>query len=107
MPDMVTFGLPPVTNATVPAVTWIPAAGDGCVVVLVIGTPKLIVSVATPAITGLPPAPHDTRTTPPPGVGGIAFGPAAIGSVCPVAVARAVAPSGVETEHVTDCAQAT
>jgi hypothetical protein len=83
------------------------AAADGkLLVVFVIGVPKLMVRATTPGSVAEPAPPALTQVTltdPPPAVGGeylkpsaagSAGGPAAIGSVCPVAVARGVEPFG-------------
>jgi hypothetical protein len=70
----------------------------------VIGVPRLIVKVPTPAVKLPPPLLQVMRSVPPPADGGTVFDPAAIGSVCPVAVATVDDPSGVAKEQVTLCA---
>jgi hypothetical protein len=67
---------------------------------------KLTVRLPTPAVNELPLFVHVMRSVPPPGVGGSALAPAAIGSVWPVAAALLVAPNGASKAHVTLCAWA-
>jgi len=108
-PLLLTVEIPTLTlllvlNAPVPPLTRIPADGNGCDVVFVTGVPKLIVKAPMPAVKLPPLLLQVMRSVPPPADGGTAFGPAAIGSVCPVAVATVDDPSGVDKEQVTLCA---
>jgi hypothetical protein len=88
----------------------IPVVVLGWFVALVSGPPKLIVNTTTPgslAVAAPPELMQVTRTKPPPAVGGDALkaptvtgGPAAIGSVWPLAVARGVEPSGTDNPQL-------